>query len=222
MVLLMKKTALVMVFISVLLFSAIVAQFVNLAEANGMLYWWQIEDEPIYGRTLPTINIHSPAENQSYTSNEVTLSFTVTKPADWLTSNGKIELVAYFLNNQPTRIEHSAINEENVVQVYDSGPIPSLSFRFSFNLTELKDGPHRVVVIAEGSVNGTEISTSKLRKFITYTLEEESHPETLAIPTPTPTPELESFSSSLVIASSITVAVVLVGIGLLLYGIKRK
>ena len=177
----MKRTAFAVVSLVVLFSTVVASQLCSSANANPNWRPWENAPAP------PIITIHSPVEHQSYPSTEVVLSFTVTKPAEWLDS-GKIELVAYFVDAQNIVINPAA-NQENIVQVEDPSDAENIipSFSFSFNLTGLKDGPHRVMVDAEAYVSpGTGVGTSKEVDFITYTSGDGSQPESVAPSTPSP------------------------------------
>ena len=158
----MKRTALAVMSLMVLFSAVVIRQLCSSAIANpGWTPFAYLFPDP------PIITIYSPLENHSYTSTDVVLSFSVTKPAEWLDS-GKIDLVAYFID---TNIYHFDTRKENVVEVQDpsdaENSIPS--FIFSFDLKGLEDGSHTMEVFAEGYVNGTDTSISKVISFITYT-----------------------------------------------------
>ncbi|MBN1358823.1 hypothetical protein JW988_08670 [Candidatus Bathyarchaeota archaeon] len=194
----MKKSAIAAISLMLLCLTVVIRQIACYANANPNWRPW----ENALGQ--PIITVFSPVENQSCFSSEITLNFTVAKPADWLDSNVQMKYVAYCVDGFV-----DGVSDENETIVAVQEPMDDenpTSFSFSFNLTGLKDGPHWLDIYAEGGVSGLTIGTTKRVNFTTYT------PETEA--------QSESFPASLVTASVIIVA--FVSAGLLIYFKKRK
>jgi hypothetical protein len=218
----MKKTALFLILIFALLFSS--AEIVEIAEANFMWIWATVE--PVPGTIPPSISINNPKNNTVYSSNNITLNFSV--------RTAELDGWSSFIVD----VEYS-LDGSNLIPVDKGSELLEL-FDTALNLTLLPLGTHSLTVTAEVVVHRGE----PLEKFLLdtsstvyFTIDNtpsspSPSPSPLSIPTPepipttTPTPEPtiepESFPASLVIASSIPVTVILIGLGLLVYLIKRK
>ena len=145
-----KKTLSAVVFISALLFSAVVGtQLTNLAAADPLI-------EERY-ESSPIVSIYSPA-NGTYV-NMVLLNFTVTKSVDWLST--------------PISFSYSGGISQKLVSVYfyidgnfygSVAPNSNLLSPFSYSLllTNLTDGSHTLVVRAD--------STGVVRNWISSTV----------------------------------------------------
>ena len=198
----MKRTAITFSLI-VMSFSVILStQMVNLTEANSLIF-------PEV--SFPIINILSPVEGQTYSSNDIWLNFTVDRPDDWLYSPsvyntsevysnlGQILFVTYDVDN------FANTNSVNRIEVNDplDAVNPPSNFSFSVKLSGLLEGNHTVEVYAEGFVNGSGVGTNSPHiNFAVYT-----------------PPEPESFTMPLVVAPA---TVVVVGVGLFVYFKKHK
>jgi len=155
----MKRTALALTFSALLISAVAGTQWINLGTANFTLPApWDIPDT-----NPPSINILSPTQNQAYNSNNVTLTFVVTKPETWFSSVyihkpnfagsyevyysiGVLTLVRYNLDGKES--ENITANDERGSR--RESPFPK-TLSFSINITELSEGPHNVTVIAEGT-----------------------------------------------------------------------
>ena len=205
----MKRTALASAFILPLLLLAVaVTQVVRFADANPDWIWPEV--------SFPTMQVTSPAEGQSYPSNDIWLKFTVNRPADWLyissldngsevyLSQGQIKFVIYSVDG----IIDGVADEHESEKTYVDDPLNAVNtpfnFSFSFNLEGLQDGQHSVDVYAEGFVNGSGVGVDPQR--INFTIY---------------TPEPEPFPTTLVAAAS-GASVAAVGAGLLVYFNKHK
>ena len=206
----MNRTALAVILIYVLLFSALaVTLVVRFADANPDWIWSEF--------SFPTIQVTSPAEGESYPSSDVWLKFTVNRPEDWLyvssldngsevyLSQGQIKCVIYSVDG----IIDGVADEHESERIYADDPLnavnPPSNFSFSFNLEGLQDGEHSVDVYAEGFVNGTGVGVDPQRiNFTVYT------------------PEPEPFPTTLVVAASGISVAAIAGVGALVYFKKRK
>ena len=131
-----KKTLLTTIVISALLFLAIAGtQFINLVMSNPYDQW--IFTAP------PIIAINSPLANETYSSNNVPLEFTITRPRMWLTNwnvSGKVfknhlSLVSIVIDGKLYR----------TLRAYGDLSSP---FSYYYNHTNLEDGAHNLTVIA--------------------------------------------------------------------------
>jgi hypothetical protein len=130
-----KKTLLTVVFISALLMLEVTeTRFVNMTKA--------IQPEIEY-ETPPIISLHSPMNNGTFSVNTVLMSFTVTKPDNWLIHGGyDAQQIFKSINYQ--------------LDGNFSDPIPVNSdlespFEYSLNLANLTDGVHSLKVYAYAS-----------------------------------------------------------------------
>jgi hypothetical protein len=205
----MKRTALASTLILTLLLLAVaVTQVVRFVAANPDWIWPEV--------SFPTMQVNSPAEGESYPSNEVWLEFTVNRPEDWLyisslnngsevyLSQGQIKFVIYSVDG----VIDGVADEHESEKIYVDDPVnavnPPSNFSFSFSLEGLQDGQHSVDVYAEGFVNGSGVGVDPRRiNFTVYT------------------PEPEPFPATMIAAAS-GASVAAVGAGLLVYFKKRK
>jgi hypothetical protein len=151
----MKRTATALTLVMALLFSAAVVTIsVNLAMANpGPLFSFP-QHEPV--TTLPTIVVQSPVQNQTYTSTDVWLNFTIIKPETWFA-------IDVFRRADHSPGTQSFVNITSIYYVVDGGkrqniPVhdidslfdtpPTFTLNFSTNLT-LTEGSHNVKVSLE-------------------------------------------------------------------------
>jgi hypothetical protein len=145
-----KKTLSAVVFISALLFSAVVGtQLTNLAAADPLI-------EERY-ESPPIVSIHSPANGAHI--NSVLLNFTVTKSGDWLSTpisfsyagglSQKLVSVSFYIDG---KFYGSVAPNSNL----------SSPFNYSLYLANLTDGSHTLVVRAD--------STGVVRSWISSTV----------------------------------------------------
>jgi hypothetical protein len=191
---------------------------------------------PIPGTIPPIITLFSPQNNTAYASNNVYLSFNVTKPQPPIPLEAGISFVKYTLDDNITGLyfcDH-----------YSSGSPPGIpEFSYSHNLT-IPDGKHTLVVYAAGVVLPGDMTIFWVDSNVTVLFSvgpPQSEPESLPSPSPSPsssfpsnsspslspsTQETENelepqpFTTTLVVASVASVAVV--SAGLLVYFKKRN
>jgi hypothetical protein len=143
----MRKTAYATILILALLLSG--AELVKMAEANFM--WIFANVEPVPGTIPPSISIHKPQNNTSYSSNTVTLNFSV-RTAEL---NGWSSFI--------TNVEYS-LDGSNLIPVAVGSDELEL-FDTALNLTLLSSGKHSLTVTADVVVYRSE----PLEKFFVYT-----------------------------------------------------
>ena len=179
----MKRTALALTLTLALVLSAMVVGetgFLNLVFAQ-----WDLPPPPSNpDENPPSINVLSPEANQIYNSSDVWLNFTVTKPETWLgdiglsygwTGKGYSGL-GYFWWGRITFIKYNLDGADNVsIAANDPAWYNTIlqapyykTLDFSFNLTELSDGPHSLIVSADGEAiygnwNTTNVSGDSTR-----------------------------------------------------------
>ncbi len=218
----MKRTAFALISLVVLLSAVIVSQLCNSAHANPN---WRPWEHPI---SYPTLDVDSPVAGGNYSSDNVWLNFTLTKPSDWFSKpDCCVSYVAYCIDgsaNGPNVGPSSDNSDENetIIPVQDKGVVnPSASFSFSFNLEGLTVGTHTLEIMAQGNYGNTLfIHPYPRTNFTVYA----------SSPTPTPTPEptpyeetgVQNTSQYLVTGRAFTLASIIVCLGLLFYFIKRK
>jgi hypothetical protein len=135
-----KKALFTAAFISVLLFSAIVVtQFAKSGAATSF---------PTLKYTgHPIISIHSPLDNETYSSNDVPLRFTITRPeigemwiTNWTEPSGEV------LKNKLSHV--SIVIDEKLYRTIEADNDLSSPFSCYENLTNLEDGAHNLIIIA--------------------------------------------------------------------------
>ncbi len=154
----MKKIALTAIIIFELLCSLVAGmQVVEVAKANPVALSW-LPTSP--DTSQPGLIIQSPLQNQTFTSDEVILNFTVAKPETWFGSqffanpgfgsdlsmyycNGKIFAVKYSVDGIES--QNISVTDANVLAPYYS-PL-NRTLDFSINLT-LPEGKHVLTVSA--------------------------------------------------------------------------
>ncbi len=118
---------------------------ISIVTANPVAYM-PFPPKPI--TTPPTIFTYSPKQNQTYTSTEVALDFTVIKPDEWFGKKeplgyynfGIVKSVSYTLDsNEPQNL--TLPDNEKIIT--EDKPIATLHFSVSLNLTE---GQHSVEI----------------------------------------------------------------------------
>jgi hypothetical protein len=134
-----KKILLKIIFFTVILFSTItVTQFVRRSTANPY--------EAYTYTAPPIISIHSPLDYETYSSNDVSLNFTITKPEHgWLTS--------WTVSSDPEKVFKNKLSQVSIVidgELYHSIDVDSdLSFPFSYHgNVNLENGVHNLTIIA--------------------------------------------------------------------------
>jgi Bacterial Ig domain len=143
----MKKIALATILISAFLFSVLGALTIRSGTANpyGTIKYM---DPPI-------ITITSPLEDQTFSSNPVSLEFTITKReqtmwiTNWTTAGGEV------LKNRLSYVS-IVIDGEDYRTVQADNDLSS-PFSFQMNLTNLENGTHNLTIIAY--CDGVEIET---------------------------------------------------------------
>jgi hypothetical protein len=164
----MRKTALALIFISALLFSAVNLTYLgNLVTADPYLYLGDLPPDP-YTKP-PDLLVSSPINNTVYTSNNILFSFDVSKPVSPRASQTIL-----------TYIYYEADWQQNTSFVYDYGVQSSYyitEFHYSQELSGIPEGKHSIVIHADGkgwyppsgiSYYGFEINGSSP---ITFTIE---------------------------------------------------
>ena len=163
----------------------------------------------------PTIDIQTPAQDQTYPSNNIWLNFTVHKPKDWIQNTtinnsivnlnqGQIQFITYRIDGKPNGTENKTRLE---VQDPLNAINPPANFSFLVNLTNISDGNHTVEVYAQGVVNGSTIAVISITNhFTVYT------PSVDTTPIRFYNPYLILFGSTLL----------LIALGILAYYKKRK
>ena len=211
----MKRKALALLLISVLLLLVFTGTWlVNLTEAT---------QPEIEYKTPPIISIHSPANNDTFTVNTVPVSFSITKPENWLIHGGYeaqqiLKSVNYQLDGEYS--DHILVNS-----TLES------PFDCSLDLENMTDGVHSLKVFAYASgwviqLNGFyeyEVPINSSSEIIYFTvIRESSEPTTTPPPTP-PKGEgmLEKQLMDLIIGG-IAGAVAIAVLVLLYYITKRK
>jgi hypothetical protein len=218
----MKRKALALILIGMLLFLAISGMFILMTTANFIAYY-QIPSKP--DTNPPAVTVNSPMENQTVDSQNITLSFTVTKPETWIKWS-----TGYFVNGSENYIvlgnitsfyyvmdgvESQSIPVKDISTIYLADPQRTLSFSINLTLTE---GHHSLYVCVDGETIYRkaygEITDPLLSNMVHGVSETINF--TFAKP-----PEPESFPTALVIAAS-GASIAIIGVGLLLYFRKRK
>jgi hypothetical protein len=123
-------------FCTVALLSLVVgAELTSLGEADPFIM--------ILDDTPPAISVASPLSNQEFSSNDVLLSFTLTKPVSWNNktgtgfTTGKLHSVSYYVDG---------ISYEEIIVDSDlTDP-----FSYSKVLTNLPSGEHSLLIVEEG------------------------------------------------------------------------
>jgi hypothetical protein len=215
----MKKTALAIMLMLALLFSSV--ELVKMAEANFM--WIFATVDPVPGTIPPNISIIKPQNNTSYSSNNITVSFSVRTAEldDWASF---IHIVEYSLDEGNL----IPVNNSEVLELFDA----------ALNLTLLPSGKHSLTVTAEVVVYRGEpmekffLDTNSTVYFSIGSEDYSTTPSPSPEPTPTPTdpnmgptspPDREPLlTQEQVLIIGVTISVLAVGLGLLVYGIKRK
>jgi hypothetical protein len=235
----MNKKTIAATFILAFSFSVVAGVLVvKVSKANPWIIFTPVT--PIPGTIPPIITLFSPQNNTAYPSNNVYLSFDVSKPQPPMPLEAGISYVRYTLDDNTTGLyfcDH-----------YSSGSPPGIpEFSYSQNLT-IPDGKHTLVIEACGvvlpgdmTIFGMVINSTVLFSVGPPQSEPEPLPSSSPSPSPFPSPSSSLSSNSslsaspqetenqlepqlfpvvLVVASVASVAVV--GAGLLVYFKKRN
>lgn len=131
----MKRIALALTFISVLLFLMVTeAPFISLISANP-LPQPQMPETPDLNN--PSIAMQMP-ENKTYNVNSVSYSLTVKPPSSWFNEypiHGTIMSISYILD------KNQAVTVSGEIAYYEQGP-----FNFKGSLSDLSEGNHSIQV----------------------------------------------------------------------------
>ncbi|MBN1245442.1 hypothetical protein JXA31_07610 [Candidatus Bathyarchaeota archaeon] len=214
----MKKTALALTSIMGLCLTIIGIQLLPLTNANFMLFY----DLPTKPDTNPPlVTLHLPTQNQTFTSQNITLSFTVIKPETWIIpSKGKFvngSEIYYVLGNitsfhyEVDEVKSENIAVQDISTVYLANPQRTLSF--SINLT-LPEGYHKLCVGVEGETIYRQGSV--MDPFLSNMVQGVSEVVNFTITKPP-----EPFPTAFVLTTSVA-SVAVIGAGLLVYFKKRK
>ena len=219
----MKRTALTLTLISALVFSAaVVTMPVNLATANPAPLFPFPWGEPVM--TPPTIVVYSPVQNQTFSSTDVWLNFSMIKPETWFPSEdwrskgysegvfGNVTSVYYVVDGG----ERQNITVHDTDTLFTANAVRTLNFSTNLALT---GGVHNVTVSLEADsyyVAGQGFSLSSVvvhgnSETVNFTIAKET------IPQPEPAP----FPTSLVITAS-GASLAVAGVGLLVYFKKHN
>jgi hypothetical protein len=148
-----RKTLAAAFALALTLFAVIGVMFIDLATANPAPLF-SFPTEPV--TTLPTIVVHSPAQNQTYNSANVWLNFTIIKPETWFAfdvgsySNGtainnvfgNITAVYYVVDGS----ERQNLTVHDLVYLETVSPKQALNFSTKLMVSE---GAHSVKVSLE-------------------------------------------------------------------------
>jgi hypothetical protein len=195
----------------------IAMQLVFIADANPVIYY-EIPTEPDANPPLVTVN--SPTQNQTYASQNITLSFTITKPETYIILTKYSDTVHIFLGNITSfyyvvdGVESQSVLIQDISSVYSENPQRTFEFSLNFRLPE---GHHSLLVAVEGDTiyrqGGREsrVTDPPLSRRVQGVSEVINF--TIAKPP-------EPFPTTLVVAP--IASFVVIGAGLLLYFKKRK
>jgi len=223
----MKKTAFAVISLVVLLSTVIVSQLCNFANGNPHRI---PRGDPV---SYPTLEVDSPVVGGKYSSGNVWLNFTLTKPSDWFTKpDCYITYVTYCIdgsaNGPNAHAGDNSDENETIIPVQDKGVVnPSTSLSFSFNLEGLTAGTHSLEILAEGNYDWTGFGINYPRTYFRVYAS-----STTPTPSPSPTPTLEptpyeetgvqNTSQFMVTGGAAAVVSIIVFLGLLVYFIKRR
>lgn len=215
---LMKRKALELTIIAAALFTI---QLVFIAAANPVVYF-EIPTEPDPNPPLVTIN--SPMENQTIDSQNIMLSFTVTKPETWIRltiySNttylvlGNITSFYYVIDG----VESQHIPVQDISSVYSDNPRQTLEFTSNLTLTE---GPHTLYLNVEAETKYRDNSGSVMDQLLSNVVDGTSEVVNFTITKPEPQLESEPFPTT-VVATVSGVSIAFIVTSLLVYFKKHK
>ena len=197
-----RKVLLVGVLLSTLLFTGVAGtQVVNLAKANPLveLRW----------ANSPVISIHSPSLNETFSSDEIPLNFTITKPEqyEWLLKGGSEDIRNLLLSV-------NIVLDGTLYRSIEVDSILPSPFSYFDTLTNLTYGEHNLTIqtVCEGW--DVEVHGLWANKFI-YENSSDLIKFNLVEPQPP-----EPFPTTMVIAPIALVSVI--GSGLVFYLRKHK
>jgi hypothetical protein len=214
----MKKTALTLTLIMGLCLTITGIQLLPVTNAN-FIWFYDLPTKP--DTNPPLVTLHSPTQNQTFNSQNITLSFTVTKPETWIRpSTGKFvngSEIYYVLGNitsfyyEVDGVKSENITVQDITTVYLANPQRTLSF--SINLT-LPEGHHKLCVGVEGETIYRQGGVmDPFLSNITYGASKTINFTIAKPPEPFPTAFVLTVSGA---------PVAVVSIGLLIYFKKRK
>lgn len=135
----MKRTALALTFISVLLFLAVTApQFISLISANPLPQPPMPETPDLHE---PSIAMQLPENNKTYNMKTVPYSLTVKPPSSWFNEypiHGTIMSICYILD------KNQEVTVSGEIAYYEEGP-----FNFKGTLSDLSEGNHNIQVYVQ-------------------------------------------------------------------------
>ena len=194
----MKRTALALTIILALLFSLMIGtQFINLGRANPI-------SEERWAES-PIISIQSPVDDETFSSNDVPLNFTITKHEHWLIRGGKEEY-KNMLSSVNITLDGKLYRQIEVVSNLSS------PFSYSGILTNLPDGVHNLAIQTECEGWDLEIHGLWARKLM---YENSSDLITFTVYEPEPFPVT-------VVVAATAISATVVGVGLMVYFKNRK
>jgi len=150
----MRRTVGILLVLALLITAAARVSSIDSARAN--FYHVPVSNQP--DPNQPTINFTSPEQNRIYNTSDVWLRFSVKKPETWFVQgssalgetvyacNGKITYIQYILDGQKSE-NFSANDDEHNVYL---NPMRRALW-FSFHLTDLSEGTHKIVVNSYGT-----------------------------------------------------------------------
>jgi hypothetical protein len=221
----MSKTAFAVISLVVLFSTVVVSQLCSFANGNPN---WKPWEHPV---SHPTLDVDSPVAGEIYSSDDVWLNFTLTKPSDWFTKpDCYISYVTYCIDGSATgpngRISDNSDENETIIPVQDKGVVnPPTSLSFSFNLEGLTAGTHTLEILAEGNYDWTGFGITYPRTYFrVYASSPTPTPSPTATPEPTPFEEtgVQSTSQFMVAGGAVALVSIIVFLGLLVYLMKRK
>lgn len=231
-----RKTVALASAVTVLFCAVVSVQFISLAKANP---WFIFKaTDPIPGTTPPVITWDNPVNGTVYGSNNITVSFKITKPQTPTPAETGLSQVDYTMDGQRTLLYYCT-------QVSSGSPPGLQGATYEFNLT-VAEGKHSLMVHAVGVVlpgnltifmvdsNSTVLFTVDLTAPPTSAAATASPAATLATVSPTPsdapsptptdatvTPITPEFPSGFVMIYFVVMAL-LAGAGVIAFSRSKK
>jgi hypothetical protein len=219
----MKKTALELTFVFVLLVSSVFGvQVVDVVEANP---FWSSPPYPAEpSQEFPTIKIDAPNNGEVLTTTYVEASFTVTKPNSW----------NYYWNFSFIGAWNRPVIGSYIVHIYLDGKLRAMrgdpgrtgfpNADYSIFLNNLARGIHNVSVTVVASTFYDDPDTDGFLTFPRNITETQQFTINADLPAPSsssePTPEPETLPATLLFVTSVGISLAV--IGLFVYFKKRK
>ena len=184
----MKKEVYGLAFVLLLLFSAIAGTcFVSLASANP-IWLNDAPEEPI--TTPPSFHVYSPFQNETHTSTQVLLNFTISKPEAWFRTTSSVPGYSYAVFGNVTSVYYTVDGgERQNIPMHDlddfyfnENPPRALSFSTSLDLT---GGVHSVVIGVE-AVTYYVSDTYSSHPFSSVVVQAHSAPVNFTVEVPKP------------------------------------